>query len=120
MMRAAALTLVMWLIGATSSLAQEPATRVEADRQRRADKNDHLQPYTPGSFERLMHLVEENAIFIVGREGFYPKLGSLTTGSGFAYGSGYRDRDLFNVEWILVGVERELYASSSELSRHRI
>jgi hypothetical protein len=43
-----------------------------------------------------MRFIEERAIFIVGREGFYPKLGSLTTGSGFAYGLGYRDRDLFN------------------------
>ena len=43
-----------------------------------------------------MHFVEERAIFILGREGFYPKIGSLTTGSGFAYGAGYRDRDLFN------------------------
>ena len=43
-----------------------------------------------------MHFVEEKAIFIIGREGLYPKLGSLTTGSGFAYGVGFRDRDLLN------------------------
>jgi hypothetical protein len=42
-----------------------------------------------------MHLVEDKAVFIIRREGFYPKLGSLTTGSGFAY-VGYRDRDLFD------------------------
>ncbi|MCA1587058.1 MAG: hypothetical protein LC791_20575 [Acidobacteria bacterium] len=35
------------------------------------------------------------AIFILDREGFYPKLGSLTVGSGFASGLGFRDRDLF-------------------------
>jgi len=43
-----------------------------------------------------MHFIEEKAVFIVGREGLYPKLGSLTTGSGFAFGAGYRDRDLFD------------------------
>jgi hypothetical protein len=43
-----------------------------------------------------MHFIEEKSIFIIGREGLYPRLGSLTTGSGFAYGVGYRDRDLFN------------------------
>jgi hypothetical protein len=37
-----------------------------------------------------MHLIEDRAIFLLGREGFYPKLGSLTVGSGFAYGAGFR------------------------------
>ena len=55
-----------------------------------------------------MHLVEEKGIFIVGREGFYPKLGSLTTGSGFAYGVGYRDRDLFDNKGTL-----DLWAATS-------
>lgn len=90
------LTLLMWLSAAPSSLAQEPATRAEADRQRREEKNRNVQPYTQNGFERAMHFFEEKAIFIIGREGFYPKLGSLTTGSGFAYGAGFRDRDLFN------------------------
>ena len=43
-----------------------------------------------------MDFAEEKAIFILDREGFHPKLGSLTTGSGFAYGLGFRDRDLFS------------------------
>ena len=43
-----------------------------------------------------MHFVEDRAIFLTGRDGLYPKLGSLTTGSGFAHGAGYRDRDAFN------------------------
>lgn len=78
------------------SFAQEPATRAEADRQRREEKNRNVQPYKQSGFERGMHFFEERAIFLIGREGFYPKLGSLTTGSGFAYGAGFRDRDLFN------------------------
>ena len=88
-------TLLIWLVAATSSFPQEPTTRGEAERRQRAEKNDSLRPYTPGGFERGMRFVEEKAIFIVGREGFYPKMGSLTTGSGFAFGPGYRDRDLF-------------------------
>jgi hypothetical protein len=75
---------------------QEPATRAEADRQRRAEKERAAHPYQPNSLERGMHLFEEKAIFLLDREGFYPKLGSLTVGSGFAYGLGFRDRDLFN------------------------
>ena len=43
-----------------------------------------------------MHFIEEEAIFFLTREGFYPKLGSLTTGSGFAAGVGYRNSGIFN------------------------
>lgn len=75
---------------------QEPATRADADRQRREEKDRAAQPYRQNGLERAMHLFEEKAIWILDREGFYPKLGSLTIGSGFAYGLGFRDRDLFN------------------------
>ncbi len=74
---------------------QEPSTRAEADRQRREEKAKAATPYQPNGLERAMHLFEDKAIFILDREGFYPKFGTLTTGSGFAYGLGFRDRDLF-------------------------
>jgi hypothetical protein len=102
------LTLIMWLGAAALAYPQEPATRAEADRQRREQKDRNVQPYTPGGFERAMHFVEEKGLFIVGREGLYPKLGSLTTGSGFAYGAGYRDRNLFSETAIL-----DLWAATS-------
>ena len=102
------LVLLMWLGAASLAYPQEPATRAEADRQRREQKERNVQPYTPGGFERAMHFVEEKAIFIVGREGFYPKLGSLATGSGFAYGVGYRDRNLLSETAIL-----DLWAATS-------
>jgi outer membrane protein assembly factor BamA len=92
------LMLLVPLIGlaaATPASPQEPATRAEADRQRREEKARNARPYTQSGFERAMHFVEERAIFITGREGFYPKIGSLTTGSGLAYGLGFRDRNLF-------------------------
>jgi hypothetical protein len=91
-----ALVLMIGLLATASASAQEPATRAEADRQRRQEKAARAEPYKQGGFEKAMHLFEEKAIFVVGREGFYPKLGSLTVGSGFAYGVGFRDRDLFN------------------------
>ena len=101
--------LIICLMAAPPAFAQqEPATRAEADRQRREEKAAHVEPYKPGGFERAMHFVEEKAIFIVGREGFYPKLGSLTTGSGFAYGAGFRDRDLFDNKGTL-----DLWAATS-------
>lgn len=98
---AAALTLVLWALFASAALAQEPATRAETDYQRRQEKSSSVMPYRQNGFERAMHFVEERGLFIVGREGFYPKLGSLTTGSGFAYGPGFRDRDLFDNRGVL-------------------
>jgi outer membrane protein assembly factor BamA len=94
--RGLCLPLLAWLAAASLAFAQEPATRSELNRLRREEKNRSAQPYEPGGFERAMHFVEERSIFILGREGFYPKLGSLTTGSGFAYGGGFRDRDLLD------------------------
>jgi surface antigen Omp85-like protein len=88
--------LFLSLAAANLSVAQESASREEADRQRREEKNRNLRPYEPGGFERAMHFAEDKAVFILGREGLYPKLGSLTTGSGFAFGGGFRDRDLFD------------------------
>ena len=94
LVRFLALTMAVWL-PALSAAAQEPATRAEVDRQRREKKQAEAKPYQPGGFERAMRFAENRAIFILDREGFYPKLGSLTVGSGFAYGLGFRDRDLF-------------------------
>jgi hypothetical protein len=95
MSRVAALLTLAGLTAAPAA-GQEPATRAEADRQRREAKNATLRPYQPGGFERTMHFVEEKGVFLLDREGFYPKLGSLAVGSGFAYGLGFRDRDLFS------------------------
>lgn len=95
----------------SSAFAQdEPATRAEADRKSREEKAAHTQPYKPGGLEKMMHFIEEKAVFVVGREGFYPKLGSLTIGSGFAYGAGFRDRDLFSNNGML-----DLWAATSIL-----
>jgi outer membrane protein assembly factor BamA len=102
------LMLVVWLATPSIASPQELATRAEADQQRREEKNRNLEPYTPSGFERAMHFVEDRAVFIADREGFYPKLGSLATGSGFAYGAGYRDRDLFDNKGIL-----DLWAATS-------
>ena len=83
-------TLLVWLVAAPAAFSQEPATRAEADRHRREEKERRAKPYVPGGFERAMHFIEEKGVFIGGRQGIYPKLGSLTTGSGFAYGEHLR------------------------------
>ena len=72
----------------------EPTTRAEAlKRQREAQAPT---PYTPNGLERAMDVAENRVAPLLVRDGVHWKLGSLTTGSGFAYGGGYRNRRLFD------------------------
>lgn len=71
--------------------AQE--SRVEALEEEIAEKARQVEPYQPGKLERVMLYIEQNNL--LGRlsarpDGWYPRLGGLTTGSGFAVGPGYR------------------------------
>jgi hypothetical protein len=79
------------LAGAGPISAQAPESRAEALRQQRAEKARTATPYQPGRLEAAMKLAEDRAILLSGREGLYPRLGSLTTGSGFAFGAGVRN-----------------------------
>ena len=104
--------------------SQEPSTREEADRQRREQQSKDLQAYQPNGLERALDFAEDRAIFILDREGFHPKLGSLTTGSGFAYGLGFRDRDLFSnrgsIEVWAAGSVKRYWATEARLRFPRL
>jgi outer membrane protein assembly factor BamA len=105
---AAIVTLVLTLLGPGAASAQEPQTRAEADRQRREQNAATAKPYEPGGLERALDFVDRRALFVLDREGLHPKLGTITTGSGFAYGVGFRDRDLFSNTGML-----EVWAAAS-------
>ena len=94
------LTTCVWasllVLASTAASAQTPQSRAEALRLAREEKQRALKPYEQNALATTMDLIEDRAIFVLGREGFYPKLGSLTTGSGFAYGVGFRNRRLFD------------------------
>jgi hypothetical protein len=80
---------------ATPALAQtttEPQTRAEELRRQREEKERAVKPYEPNGLERTMDLAENKIFPLLVRDGLYARFGSLTTGSGFAYGAGYRDR----------------------------
>ena len=98
-MRLIPLLLVLLLVAATPTRAtaqtEAPATRAEALRLEREKKQQQVRPNQPDALQRGMDYIEDRALFLVARDGFHPKLGSLTTGSGFAFGVGFRDRDLF-------------------------
>ena len=82
---------------APPALAQteSPETRAETLRQERENKQQRLSPNEPDRLQRALDYVEDRALYVLTRDGFYPKIGSLTTGSGVAIGGGYRSRDVF-------------------------
>jgi hypothetical protein len=68
-------------------------TRADIIEDQVADKARQLHPYEPGTIEQVMLYVEEDNLLrrlSSDWEGWYPRLGGLTTGSGFAIGPGYR------------------------------
>jgi hypothetical protein len=96
-MRAPCLLILLLVVLTPSwpASAQSAQSRAETLRQQRADKAKSVQRYEPKGMEKAISLAEDKAVFLLGREGLYPKLGSLTTGSAFAFGLGYRNRPVF-------------------------
>jgi outer membrane protein assembly factor BamA len=90
------------LIPASAQTSSAPAaTRAEALKLARAEKLKSIAPYQPNALERAMNTVETRVLATLGRDGLHAKFGSLTTGSGFAYGLGYRNRRLLQREGAL-------------------
>ena len=90
---------------ATAILAQSadaPAaaeTRGEALKLAREEKQKSVTPYEPNGLERGMKVAEDKlATLLAAPDGPFMKLGSLATGSGFAFGGGFRNRRLFDRE----------------------
>jgi hypothetical protein len=73
----------------------EGTTRAAVLQQEREEKQRAIEPYQPNIVEKALKTIETQGL-LIGRDGVYLKLGSLTTGSGFAYGLGYRTRRLFD------------------------
>ena len=101
MRRSATLLLVLaaTLTTASVSSAQEPATRAEMLQREREEKAQKLTPPTQGRLERALMDLESGRVFerlLNPAEGLYPKIGNITTGSGFSFGPGYRYPRLFN------------------------
>lgn len=71
-----------------------PATRADALDAQRAARERALGVERRNWLERALFFVEEKRVIerLNPPEGFYPALGSITIGSGFGYGVGYRQR----------------------------
>src|SRR5262245_3931130 len=91
----------LWFVAAGAALAQEPQTRAEALALERQAKSQQLEPPKTGRVERALLALENDRIFeriLNPAEGFYPKIGNLAPGSGFALGPAYRHPFLFGDE----------------------
>jgi len=110
-MRVVVVALLTLLAPAVSLTVQaqaqtEPQTREQALRQEREGKAEALNAPEPGGVERWLLRLEDGRLFeriLNPVEGFYPKLGSVTPGSGMAYGVGYRRPFADNVAWSAFG-----------------
>jgi hypothetical protein len=71
----------------------EPQSRAEALRRERDEKATQLTPPEPSRLERALLDLEAGRFFeriLNPAEGLYPKIGTITAGSGLAVGPGYR------------------------------
>jgi hypothetical protein len=99
-----ALVLALLLASSWPLAAQEPpATRADALLQERLKKQQVLVPNRVDPLQRALNRLEDPPIFLVARDGFYPKIGKLTTGSGPTLGVGYRNRSVLERYGILDG-----------------
>jgi hypothetical protein len=78
------------------SQGTDPATRAEVLRRERERKQQESKPNQPDGLQRGLNYIEDRALLLVARDGFHPQLGSLTPGSGFAFGGGYRSSRVFD------------------------
>ena len=84
----------------------EPQTREEALREEREEKAEVLTPPQTGALEKGLFWLEDGRAFerlLNPAEGFYPKLGSVTAGSGLGFGAGYRHLFSEQVAWNTFG-----------------
>jgi outer membrane protein assembly factor BamA len=81
------------LVAVSNADAQEATTRAETLLREREEKSQHLTPPQHPGLERALMDLESGRVFeriLNPAEGLYPKIGNITTGSGFSFGPGYR------------------------------
>jgi hypothetical protein len=77
---------------------QEPETRQEAVKREREAKSKALAPPESTRLERILLRLENDRVLerlLNPPEGFYPRIGHVTPGSGFSAGPAYRRATLF-------------------------
>ena len=92
------MAVVIGLVADNAAYAQvvEPSTRAEALRLAREAKAEQLQPPEPSRLEKALLDLENGRLFerlLNPAEGLYPKIGTITAGSGLAVGPAYRTKE---------------------------
>ncbi len=96
---------------APAAFGQEPQSREEELRREREAKAAHLAPPQSGRFERIVSALEDGRTFeryLNPTEGFFPRIATVTSGSGFSFGGAYRRPRLFGTH-----VDFNTFASGS-------
>jgi outer membrane protein assembly factor BamA len=86
------------VLSARAGLAQEAQTREEELQREREAKAAHLEPYPTTTTGRIVGALEDGRVFerfLNPPEGFYPRIATVTSGSGFSFGVAYRRPRLF-------------------------
>jgi hypothetical protein len=97
---------LLLLAPAVARAADAPAaTRAEAWRRLREEKAGRLHPYAPTGLERFAIKFEDEYLprFVTPRNGFFPFVGRITSGGGFAVGPGYRRLNVAGGDWATYG-----------------
>jgi hypothetical protein len=76
--------------GVTLEAQSDQDTRAGRLRAEREAKQQKLETPKTNALEAALKSFEAGGVPLITRDGIYAKLGSLATGSGFAYGAGYR------------------------------
>jgi hypothetical protein len=76
----------------SSAAKAEPGSRAELLATMRQQKAKTVHPYEPAGIEKALLYMEEHRILdrLSVADGWYPRIGGLATGGGFAGGVGYR------------------------------
>jgi hypothetical protein len=89
--------LLLSVFGSAVSAAAQPS-RTQALLEARQSKAKSLQPHQPGRVEKWLVKLENDRVlerlFQGSDKGFYPKFGTIASGSSLGFGGGYRNRTL--------------------------
>lgn len=82
--------------------AQAQETRTAILEKQQAEKALVARPFKPGRLERFVGYADRNDLIerLTDGDGFFPKIGGITTGGGLSFGGGYR-RHLFDYRGVV-------------------
>lgn len=121
MQRRTQIILGLCLLGITvPAAADAQSSRAEVIAAEQAEKATQLRPHEPTAAERVSIRIHETLTEL--RSGFYPNVGSVYSGGGFALGPGYRrfygDRSLWDVKGLYSIRSYKLVELSTDSSGH--